>query len=249
MQIIDAFRFPIQQQKENDLFDVNQYIFLDERNASYDIKNLWIGFDDIENYQSTLFNNKRSWALLLNPDSDFDLIKKYVSNQRVKAFVLHPYLQNIFIHQYEYYLEACKKVSNLGVPIIICTAFGSPKIYQIKPLEFSEYIASNISSKVVLSHCGGAKIIEAMLLAEAYSNIYLDTSFTLSYWKGSSVEIDIAFAIKKLDRSKFMFGSDAPFINQQLAINDCIEFLDGNNFSDDYIESILYLNAKHIYRL
>ena len=72
-----------------------------------------------------------------------------------------------------------------------------------------------------------------MLIAENFKNIYFDTSFSLSYWVGSSVEKDIAFVINKIGVNRFLFGSDFPFVDISKAIEDQIIFLNKWKFSSN----------------
>ena len=66
----------------------------------------------------------------------------------------------------------------------------------------------------------------------------METSFSLNYWIGSSVEQDIAFSIKKLGVERWLFGSDAPFIEIERAIKEQLNFFDKWKFSEKEIEKI-----------
>ncbi len=123
--------------------------------------------------------------------------------------------------------------------VILCTAYGSRKIYSHQSLPLAAAVAAEVDCPVVLAHCGGAKIVEAMLLADAYANIFLETSFTLPYWMGSSVETDIAFAIRKLGPERWLFGSDAPFVPMGNALAAHRDFFLKHDFSEYQIEQIM----------
>jgi predicted TIM-barrel fold metal-dependent hydrolase len=64
--------------------------------------------------------------------------------------------------------------------------------------------------------------------------LYFDSSFTLSYWKGSSVEQDFAFAIKKLGGDRVLFGSDYPYsdVGKELGLQNA--FLDAHNVEEEH---------------
>ena len=49
---------------------------------------------------------------------------------------------------------------------------------------------------IIFYHAGGCKILDAFIIAEMWTNVYLETSFSLSYWKKSSIENDLNFVIK-----------------------------------------------------
>lgn len=162
------------------------------------------------------------------------------------AFVLHPYLQDIDKNC----LLAIKRFLQSGAlkgrPIFVCTAIGSQKIYDIEPLKVAKQVASWVSSPVILAHCGGAKIIDALLIADAYSHVCLETSFSLAYWQGSSVEQDIAFAMKKLGANRWLYGSDAPYCKEDTALQAHQQFFERFGFDDQCREWVMGRSAKQI---
>ncbi|HEY7773173.1 MAG TPA: amidohydrolase family protein [Marinagarivorans sp.] len=163
------------------------------------------------------------------------------------GFVLHPYLQGLQADNLGG-LSACIDAGIIGRrPIFICTAVGSPKMYSIDPLKVASAVANKVSSPVVLAHAGGAKIIEAMLIADAHEHVFLETSFSLPYWLGSSVEQDTAFAIKKIGAHRFLYGSDAPFCSEQKALDAHYAFFDRHGVDADSIGKIMCTNAQGIF--
>ena len=180
-------------------------------------------------------------------DKDNDHFFDTLAKKQFKSIVFHPYLQNIKSKDWNDCLSFAKKAENFGLIITICTAYGSKKIYDIDALPFSTFIAKNIKSPIIFSHCGGLKILDAMLISENFNNNYFDTSFSLSYWMGSSVEQDLAFVINKIGVNRFLFGSDFPFISLKKSIEDHFNFFEKWKFSQNEIQCIMNTNALELY--
>lgn len=183
-------------------------------------------------------------ALIPTDEKQREIWSSYTS--AFTAFVVHPYLQEIDANG----LLKIKQFLQSGAlnerPVFVCTAIGSQRIYDIEPLKVAQKIASWIDSPVILAHCGGAKIIDALLLADAYPHIYLETSFSLAYWQGSSVEQDIAFAMKKLGAKRWLYGSDAPYCSEAAALQAHQLFFEKFGFDDNFQEWVQGLSAKQI---
>jgi len=64
--------------------------------------------------------------------------------------------------------------------------------------------------QIVLAHAGGYRVLEGFLAAKACSNIALDVSFTPMYFRGTSVEKDLAFVCQRLSPGRVVYGSDFP---------------------------------------
>jgi predicted TIM-barrel fold metal-dependent hydrolase len=74
----------------------------------------------------------------------------------------------------------------------------------------------------------------------------IETSFTLSYWLGSSVETDLAFAIEKLGADRIMFGSDAPFVPLDAALRDHRTFFKRHGISTEDQALVLGDTARNV---
>ncbi len=86
--------------------------------------------------------------------------------------------------------------------------------------------------------------MDAMLVADDAKNILLDTSFTLDYYAGSSLDGDLAFAIRKLGAARWMYGSDAPFVAQERSLKSVRAFLKRHRFSDKDARQLLHKTAE-----
>lgn len=149
----------------------------------------------------------------------------------VKGVVFHPYLQDIGPGKIPVMVDLARRASDAGLLVGVCTAYGGRKIFDIDPLKAAVAVAEAVTTPVFFNHAGGARILDALLIADAFPQVYLETSFSLSYWTGSSIESDMAFAMRKLGRGRWVFGSDAPFVDQQRAIHDHLAFFDRHGFT------------------
>jgi predicted TIM-barrel fold metal-dependent hydrolase len=107
-----------------------------------------------------------------------------------------------------------------------------------------DFLCRNIKTPVVFAHSGALKVKEAFLVAleTPNQNLYFDTSFILSFWKGSSVEQDLGFVIKKLGVKRFFFGSDYPYLDFKVEYELQRRFLEALGLS--LLEQQYFFNAS-----
>jgi predicted TIM-barrel fold metal-dependent hydrolase len=169
-------------------------------------------------------------------------------DEGARAIMFNSYLQKIDLAEFERVLNACKIASGLGMRICIDGSYGTSKMYTYDNLKLACYVADNISEvPIIIIHSGGYRVLEAMLLALDKTNVHLDTSFSLPYYLGSSLEQDFAFAYKKLGAEKIVFGSDHPYCNFTEALKQHLGFFEKHKFNDDEIEKIMYRNAVRLF--
>ncbi len=258
MKITDFFFHPIAKVSEADLFQVDTKSLCDylvDVDLSFDKLSISSGLltvfsPHLIDWNKCAASDRVKFSVLLdfrNPNI-FQKLDQY--NQfGHKALVLHPYLQKITQSDWPRILCVAEYANKMGFFFIICTAYGSQDMYRYKVLPFVKEFAEGIDGSIVLAHCGGAKILEALLIADSHHNIFLETSFTLSYWNGSSIADDIAFAMKKLGSNRWLYGSDSPFIDFKKAIDDNINFLESRRFSDADIEQIMGKTACEYFEI
>lgn len=164
----------------------------------------------------------------------------------ISGITFHSYLQRIVPADYGQVAEWSAAAASSRMLCGFCTAYGSKGIFEHFSLPLVVEVAKRTEGPIVLYHAGGAKILEAMLICEMWPNLYLETSFSLSYWRGSSVETDLAFAIRKLGADRVLFGSDAPFVPAAVAIADHRAFFEERGFGEAERASIMGGSAARL---
>ena len=247
MKVIDSFCFPLLSRNEQSLLD-EPPVDLESLQVSSALKRYFCLFGrDIsacEHFLTEVSQTPKAGALGLIPSELSPNDPWWDYQSQFSGFVLHPYLQDLSELQG---LQQCISAGIIaGRPVFVSTAIGSQKMYRIFPLKVADAVAQLLSSPVVLAHAGGAKVLEALLIADANPHVYLETSFSLHYWQGSSVENDLAFAVKKLGSHRCLYGSDAPFCSEHEALEAHVNFFDKHNFSDSCVNNIMHQNAQQL---
>ncbi|EMI20550.1 amidohydrolase 2 [Rhodopirellula maiorica SM1] len=192
--------------------------------------------------------NESSLTLLLDFRSEQAL--KAVESIRDYGFFgikFHAYVQQITDADHPRIQELSKRAQQNGLSILIDTSFGGPDMYRCDNLKLSIAICNVVDrSPVILLHSGGARVLEAMLLAETYPNVYLDTSFSLNYYEHSSVEKDMAFAYRKIGTHRVLYGSDQPYVSSQEAHAATSRFIERFDFSIKDARNIFLQSSQNL---
>jgi predicted TIM-barrel fold metal-dependent hydrolase len=175
----------------------------------------------------------------------FNYLEKVVNN--IDFIMFNSYLQQISEEDFESVYKVCSFAEKNKIKICIDASYGTSKMYTYDNLKLACYITDRITRiPVVIIHCGGKRILDAMLLAADKSNIYLDTSFSLPYYINSSVEMDMAFAFKNIGTHRVLYGSDFPYLNSDKAKEIHLDFFDKYHFSSEDVENIMFNNAVRL---
>ena len=255
MRIVDSFLHPVTLPSESALFSISAASLdadlptIATRMATLGVERAMLVLFHPEALDHAQVGASNGFNLSLLADfrreDAFDRLAD-LARKGVRSITFHPYLQDIVHEDWPQALAVAREAERLGLFIAICTAFGSGKIYSIDVLPFAAAVAGSVTCPVVFAHCGGAKTLDALLIADAHPNVWLETSFSLSYWLGSSVEQDMAFAMRKLGAGRWLFGSDAPFVEMGKALTDHFEFFGQHRFADMEIEAIMGGNALRL---
>ena len=177
-------------------------------------------------------------------------IKQYLENVKVfggQFVMVNSYLQKINQAEYPKVIEALSYAASIGLSICIDGSYGTSRMFVYDNIELACEVANEISdTPIVIIHSGGLRVLKAMLLALDKENVWLDTSFSLPYYLGSSLETDFAFAYKKIDCNRVVFGSDIPYLNSSNAIDLHMKFFEKYNFTNKQIQRIMHDNAKKL---
>ena len=260
MKIVDFFRFTVSRPSEENLFylrDIDFHKSILEIQGHGVEHSLMALFDSevIHNSQQvkkiTEMINSEKFSFAYMPDIHGAVAEGQIERAiyiGCRAIVFHPYLQKIDGSLYKRVQELAVFASSKGLIVLICAAYGGVNIYNYSPLEVVAAVAEVVRTRIIIIHAGGLKVLDALLLAESFPQIHLDTSFSLLYWLKSPVEDMFAYAIRKLGADRWLFGSDAPFCVLSESIERHVSFLHRHNFQDAQIELVMGKNAENILR-
>ncbi len=260
--MIDFFVHPVMAADEGDLYDLSSLDWskwLGERLAEMDGRGIeksgvCVMDPGILGRSGDLAELERAttsgrFFFTLMPDfrnSPVELTVARMADGGFRGITFHSYLQEIREEEYCRVADWSAAAAEAGLLPGFCTAYGSKKLFDYYSLPLVAEVAREVDDPVVLYHAGGAKVLEAMLLCEMWPNLYLETSFSLSYWAGSSVESDLAFAIRKIGAERVLFGSDAPFVPVAKAIADHEGFFEKFGFSSAQRDAVMAGTAAEL---
>lgn len=150
----------------------------------------------------------------------------------LRSFKLHAYAQKVTPADHAAILALGRRAEKKGLYPTVCCSYGTRELGKHSGVAAAAHLAAHLKGPVVMAHAGGAKLLDAMLVAEDLGNVLFDTSFTLDYYLGSSVEADLAFAMRKTGAARWMFGSDSPFVDQAVSLRNAKAFLKRHRFTD-----------------
>lgn len=173
----------------------------------------------------------------------FELLEK----ARELGFVtlkFHPYIQKIVDKDFESIAPLAQKAESFGMYLTICGSYGTCALDRYSGVRLAAFLGEKVKCPIIIAHAGGAKLHDASLVADVAPNIFLNTSFFLPYYLGSSLEQDLAFVMKKLGTHRWMYGSDSPYVGLGEAVEKTMGFMDKYHFTDSEKEAFFYGTAK-----
>lgn len=157
---------------------------------------------------------------------------------------LHPRLHGYPINSDEC-LNLLSRAAELKMPVMAdCFPDGRNLFLGNTPEAFACLAEKLPDLKIAIGHAGGHKILGALMVAKYYKNVYLDLSYTLLYYRDSSVPIDIAFSIKSIRAERVFWGTDYPDRPYEETIKLSMQEFKKMGLSDAYLKGVLESNAE-----
>lgn len=161
----------------------------------------------------------------------------------LKGLKLHPRRQSFGINNANEILPLIKKASELRIPVLIDAFPYGQGMFKRQEIELISILAESVpKAQFIVAHAGGHRLFDAFMVAKSNYNIFLDISFTLHYYKGTSIEADLKFVICKIGAERVIYGSDHPTVPLLTAFEETMSFLDQCGLSDKEIDCILGKN-------
>jgi len=160
---------------------------------------------------------------------------------------LHPRLQEFKVIS-ESVVSLTREAGKLNVPVLI-DAFpdGTHLMQGFNPLDYAELAKKCPETKFIWAHMGGHYVIDFMMLAKRLSNVWMDTSYSLLYYRGSSKILDFTYAMKSMRFKKILYGSDYPDRPLTISVEGSVDILNSHGITGSNASAILSGNAQELF--
>lgn len=147
-----------------------------------------------------------------------------------KGLKIHPRNQGVTVNEGRV-VEVLHWAAEKNVPVLF-DVFPWGRFLDdlaLHPLAYHQIAQKVPKLKLILAHAGGYKLIEAFMVAKSNSNVFLDLSFTPTYFKGSSLEDDCGFLCRRLPAGRVLYGSDFPHVGFADSLQTARQLLIGSD--------------------
>ena len=182
------------------------------------------------------------------PDSKNQL-KRAVNELGCIGLKLHPRLQEFSLLS-QNTQDLVGFAGDLDIPVLI-DAFpdGTHLMQGFDPTHYSTLAKNCPNTRIIWAHMGGHHVIDFMMLAKRLPNVYMDMSYSLLYYRTSSVIVDMIYAMRSMKFNRIFYGSDYPDRSLQSSLIDSIAELRNNNVTDAQLQKLIYSNAVNFFGL
>lgn len=163
---------------------------------------------------------------------------------------LHPRRQGVSLSDLPLLAELVALAARLELPVLIDSfPYGRSTLHD-DSLEVIAALAEAVpSATLIIAHMGGLRVLEALNVARTSYTIYLDLSLILPVYRGSHIEQDIFYAIRRMGAARCLYGSDYPDVDLSGSFHLMREALDANGFGSGDQDWILGNAAARLLRL
>lgn len=187
-------------------------------------------------------------SCMLDPKTPLQALKEQLQQLRkngVKMLKLLPYEQHLLRSDYAQVNQYAKLIQDANMVLTICGSYGSKDIYNTNGVELAAYILERgFTRPLIVAHGGMVKQLDIYSLMREYENLYIDISFIIPYWKGSTVIQNLAYILKELSFKRCFYGSDYPNVSFEDSIQAFTWFCNEYHIEGREKEMLLDLNFK-----
>lgn len=177
---------------------------------------------------------------LLEPDAPAALARD-ARAYNLQGLKLHPRFQG-FSADDQRIVPLVEQAAELNIPVAIdCLLWKPTPLHNQHPFNIDVLAKRVPKAKIVLCHAGGWLFMEALAVAKANDNVWLDLSLSLLYFEGTPFEEQFLFALRQAGPQRLIYGSDHP----QNTLRDTYERsrrLLERYFSTDELKGVYGLN-------
>ena len=193
-------------------------------------------------FAASKINRNRFWCFGNLDFSNLNYSLDQIRDLDLDGIKIHPRFQGIGIDVLSQ-MDFISKLAEVRLPIMICGWQQSSNVHvdALSPLYIDRLAKKHPQLPIILSHMGGYRFWDAYTVARSNPMVYLDCSYFLQAFVGTSLESDFFAVLDKIDR-KVIYGSDFPEISIK---SDLDYFLNGiNRITPTKRDNILFRNLE-----
>lgn len=180
-------------------------------------------------------------------DEDAAALLERAAESGCRGLKFHPYLLGLGTSDFPEAIALARHAERLGMWVAVCCSYGTIRVHDISgPRLVAALVRAGITAPVIALHAGGAAVLDVMSIALDAPTVLMETSFSIPYWNGSSVEQDLAFAMRKVGPDRCLYGSDHPHVKIHEAPDHLRRFMELHGFDDADIAKVLTRTARRI---
>lgn len=171
--------------------------------------------------------------------------EQLVASGNARGLKFHPRRQEFSMADIDTATELARVAAGVGMPVLVdCFPYGKGALRD-DSLEIIEALSERVpNANIIIAHMGGIRILDALILARTSYTIFMDLSLTYAVYRGSHIEQDFFYAIRRLGMDRCLYGSDYPDTDLTGYYNDMREALDIHGFDAADQDKIFGENAK-----
>ena len=185
-------------------------------------------------------------------ESAVDNLEHAVKDLKLRGLKLSPPTQEFYPNDAELAYPIYKKAQSLGIPIVFHAGMSwepRAKAKYGQPIHLEDVAYDFPDLNIVIAHFGWPWVLEAVMLALKYPNVYIDTSCLyfdnpkdfIAFVMTRQVPLS---AIERSLRHKIVFGSNYP----RVEIKNMVKAVKSLGLSDGCLKLIFEGNARRLLR-
>lgn len=173
--------------------------------------------------------------------------ERAVAQLGLKGLKLHPRLQGFGHADLMQIVPLIEKAADLRTPILIDAFPYGQDLFRTRAVPLINDLAIAVPrARLIMAHAGGHQLFDAMLVAKANTNVFLDISLTPLYYRGTSIETDLGFVIRKVGAERVLYGSDHPDRPFLSTFSETIALLEGYGLTASQMDAVLGNNLTDL---
>jgi uncharacterized protein len=145
----------------------------------------------------------------LEPDAP-QRLEEDVPRYGLQGLKLHPRFQGVAADD-DRVVPIVEKAAELGLPVAIDALLWKPTPLTLQLPMHIDALAKRVpEARIIMSHAGGFRFLDALAVVVANDNVYLEISVALEYFADTPFEDQFMFVLKQAGAGRIIYGSDYP---------------------------------------